>query len=158
MNNEFPAGFAPPAATPQFGPGSSNYTKGVEKDTMEHLGTIAMRQSLLFRPTLYMKILIAVMNLIPKELLPRNDDTPELLAQRISQCALFDELEALTAGGQCGKKRTRLNETTYSQPRRVSWSVVAEDLHLNDEYHLVRTMYAYGKPNSRIRTGIIAVL
>ena len=44
-----------------------------------------------------------------------------------------------------------LNETAYPQPRRKSWSIVVRDAHLNDDGVLVRTMYAYGKPNSRIR-------
>ena len=50
----------------------------------------------------------------------------------------------------------RLNDTDYSQPRRKSWSVVAKDVHQNEQGDWVRTMYAYGKPNSRIRTEVDA--
>lgn len=90
--------------------------------------------------------------MLPAEVVPVECDTPESLALRIAHACFFDELAALDGGGRSGRKRRRLNETVYRQPRRKAWSVVVEDVHLNDDAMPVRTMYAYGKKNSRIRT------
>ena len=59
-------------------------------------------------------------------------------------------------GGSRGAKRVRLNATTYSQCRRISWSVTVGDVHVDEDGNTVCTMYAYGKANSRIRTDVMA--
>ena len=44
----------------------------------------------------------------------------------------------------------------HAQRDSKSWSVVVHDVHLNERGEQVRTMYAYGKRNSRIRTEVHA--
>ena len=109
-------------------------------------------QSLEFLPQLNVSVVAAALALVPSELKSRKNDTIDKLIFRISSSHFFDLLEALLAGGSKGKKRVRVNDTDYSQPRRKSWSVVVVDVHQNEHGEWVRTMYAYGKPNSRIRT------
>lgn len=154
-----PDGYAPAPAKPRFGPGSISHADGNEDDLMRDcfLGTFAARQSSEFLPNLNPSVVDAVlMGVVPSEVRPVEGDTPLSFARRIASTRFFDELAALIGGGSRGSKRTNLNETDYRQPRRISWSVVVEDVHLNDQGIPVRTMYAYGKRNSRIRTDVHA--
>ncbi len=64
----------------------------------------------------------AVRALVPEEVIPRRDDTPESLARRIGETDFFDDAHVLKGG--CGPRRVRLNSTTYPQPRRVTWSAI----------------------------------
>ena len=107
-----------------------------------------------FKPKLNEDVVRAALAIFPKEVLPTKGDTPEKLAARIAAANLFDELDPLKGGN--GPKRVRLNETTYSQTRRINYSTVVEErLDENGELR-VRKMYAYGKPNTRIRTDLHA--
>ena len=45
----------------------------------------------------------------------------EKLRDNMSKCSILDDIYALEGG--CGPSTIRLNATTYSQPRRISWSV-----------------------------------
>ena len=152
---KLPEGFTPSQATATFGWGSVSHACGNEQDLVDDLKSIAPRESYRFEPELNSSVVAAALSLVPEELVPRKGDTKESLALRVGRSSFFDELAAL-AGGR-GPKRVRLNETSYGQPRRISWSVVVKDVHLNSsDGTTVRTMYAYGKPNSRIRTEVLA--
>ena len=97
-----------------------------------------------------------MLKLIPKEVCSNDNDTKESLVERIHASGFYDELEPLAAGGSRGRARVDLNATDHSQPRRLAWSAVVQDVHKDDDGALVRTMYAYGKPNSRIRKKVHA--
>ena len=156
-NRNLPDGWAPPQAHVRFGPGSSSHAPSNQEFVMWALGTVAIRQSLEFKLQLNESVVKAVLyGIVPQAVLPVEGDTQESLALRIANAHFFDELAALKGGGQHGSKRVRLNETTYSQPRRIAWSVVVEDAHADCDGETVRTMYAYGKGNSRMRTDVLA--
>ena len=151
-------GWAPEAPSePNFGKGTISHARGNQEFIMALLKTIAIRQSFEFTPDIPQSVVDAVLcGIVPQEVLPRLDDDQKVLATRIALTQFFDELMVLKGGGSQGGKRIPLNETCYSQPRRKSWSIVADDVHMNDKKQLVRTMYGYGKRNSRIRTDVMA--
>ena len=93
----------------------------------------------------------AACSIIPDEIRSRQGDTAEGLVQRLSESKFYEEMHALKGGGREGKKRVNLNDTEYGQPRRRSWSVVIKDVHVDANGTPVRTMYKYGRENSRIR-------
>ena len=88
---------------------------------------------------------------MPHEVQSKQGDTKTSLIESISASRFFDKQNALKGGGSKGKKRIPLNGTDYRQPRRKSWSVVVHDVHANEIGKPVRTMFVYGKENSRIR-------
>ena len=151
-----PEKWAPPPAEARFGWGSISHNDGNEHKLLDLLGIVAPRESYEFLPRLKKSVVDAVLSMLPAEVVPVEGDTSESLALRIARACFFDELAALDGGGRRGRKRRRLNETVYRQPRRISWSVVVEDVHRNDDDTPVRTMYAFGKKNSRIRTHLNA--
>ena len=61
----------------------------------------------------------------------------------------FDDLDPRLGGNK--SKRIPLNESIYSQVRRLHWSVVLAE-YRNDAGQLVRKMLSYGKANSRVRS------
>ena len=124
---------------------------------MEETGSENPRNSFEFMPQLNQTVVDNASQLVPREALPTKEDTPQSLAERVNSSQAFDPLQALAGGNGKGKrKRVLVNETTFSQPRRRNFSMVAEDVHLDEDGDEVRTMYAYGKPNSRIRTDVTA--
>ena len=156
-NRNLPNGWAPPQARVRFGPGSCSHAPSNQEFVMWALGTVAIRQSLEFKPQLKESVVEAVLyGIVPQAVLPIEGDTAQSLAGRIADAKFFDELYALVAGGSRGSKRVRLNETTYSQTRRIAWSAVVEGAHTDGDGETVWTMYAYGKGNSRIRTDVMA--
>jgi hypothetical protein len=91
------------------------------------VGCVRAAASVVIRPKLSPHALAAAVRCVPTEVLPRADDTPATLAARLALTPWLDDAHVLNAGngrrGKHGKKRRRLNETTYQQPRRKSWSV-----------------------------------
>ena len=75
------------------------------------LNLVATVASFEFKPKLNEDVVRAALAIFPKEVLPMDGDTPEMLAARIAAANLFDELDPLEGGN--GPKRVRLNETTY---------------------------------------------
>ena len=152
-----------PALAPEKGPGSYFDTHFYQEiaEAREIGGAHADIQSQVFYPdddpTFDPKVVKNALSLVPLKVRPRKRDRAETLARRVADACFFDELMALAHGnGRKGAKRVRLNETQYAQPRRKNWSLVTKDVHQNEAGDLVRTMYAYGKPNSRIRTEVHA--
>jgi hypothetical protein len=104
------------------------------------------------------KLIDAVNALIPSEARSRPGvDTAELLAERLDALGFFDDLLALVAGGSKGDGRYRLNASHSPVARRKAWSVVIKGPFIEKKSgKLVRRMYSYGKPNSRIRSVVHA--
>ena len=96
--------------------------------------------------------------LIPSEARSRRGvDTAETLAERLDALGFFDDLLALEGGGSNGDRRYRLNASHSPVARRKAWSVVIKGPFIEKKSgKLVRRMYSYGKPNSRIRTVVHA--
>ena len=61
---------------------------------------------------------------IPHEVIPRFDDSAVDLRCRLRDSDFLDDIHCLKGGK--GPGRVRLNATCYPQPRRVTWSVVAD--------------------------------
>ena len=61
---------------------------------------------------------------IPHEVFPRFDDSAVDLRCRLRDSDFLDDIHCLKGGK--GPGRVRLNDTCYPQPRRVTWSVVAD--------------------------------
>jgi len=168
-------------AAPSFGPGTSGDKVGcLERDRVD-AGAHATIQSLLFLPklnaefyaefyiisfnehefpgiTLNQKVIDEVNALIPSEARSRRGvDTAETLAERLDALGFFDDLLALEGGGSNGDRRYRLNASHSPVARRKAWSVVIKGPFIEKKSgKLVRRMYSYGKPNSRIRTVVHA--
>jgi hypothetical protein len=87
-------------------------------------GAHAASSSVLLRPTKLDEDLVrSVYCLLPNALFPLRFDTKESLARRLSQCDFLDAIVVLAGGNGRMGSSVQLNVTTYSQPRRVSWSV-----------------------------------
>jgi hypothetical protein len=166
-------------AAPSFGPGTSGDKAGCLERDRVHAGAHATIQSLLFLPkpnaeffkrcpaydeheypgiTLNQKLIDEVNALIPSEARSRRGvDTAETLAERLDALGFFDDQLALVAGGSKGNGRYRLNASHSPVARRKAWSVVIKGPFIEKKSgKLVRRMYSYGKPNSRIRTVVHA--
>ena len=140
-NRNLPNGWAPPQARVRFGPGSCSHAPSNQEFVMWALGTVAIRQSLEFKPQLKESVVEAVLyGIVPQAVLPIEGDTAQSLAGRIADAKFFDELDALVAGGSRGPKRVRLNETTYSQTRRIAWAAAVEGAHTDGDGETVWTM------------------
>ena len=145
--------WAPLQAHARYGPGTSSHLHGNQERICEGANAVGMIQSYVFKPQLNENVVAAAIAIIPDEVRSREGDTVESLTERIASSPFFDDLLALKGGGRHGPKRVRLNETDYAQPRRKSWSAVVQ---LEEDGKIVCKMYAYGKKNSRIRTGVHA--
>jgi hypothetical protein len=166
-------------AAPSRGPGTSGDKVGCLERDRKDAGAHAIIQSLLFVPkppaeffklcpaydedkfpciNLNQKLIDAVNALIPSEARSRPGvDTAELLAERLDALGFFDDLLALVAGGSKGDGRYRLNASHSPVARRKAWSVVIKGPFIEKKSgKLVRRMYSYGKPNSRIRSVVHA--
>ena len=90
----------------------------------------------------------AALACIPGDMYPHDLDTPKTLAARLSGCTFLDEIKAKLGGHGRGGRRVDLNSTMYSQPRRVTFSVIAQDATCPE----TEWMYAYtqhGRPAAR---------
>lgn len=65
-------------------------------------------------------IMQRVRALMPDSMFPRDDDDSKSLAQRLAECDYLDDIHCQKGG--TGKRRIRLNATTYAQPRRITYS------------------------------------
>ena len=150
-------GDAPQKAQVVFGPGTPSHQQDKEPHLRTHVTHhLNDRQSFLAYPNICQRVLARALALIPDEVKSKPGDTKESLVNRISGTSWFDEQKPLKGGGQKGKKRVRLAATTYAQARRLSFSAVVTDVHMNSSGERVCTMYAYGRPNSRIRDEVVA--
>lgn len=82
-----------------------------------------------------------VIALIPAEAAPHPADTAKILAGRLRTCAWLDDVHCLRGG--CGPGYVPLNSRTYSQPRRVTWSVLARPPLVDNDGDLVFPLFAY---------------
>ena len=152
-----PKGGTPSPAEAVFGPGNRDSHEWQEEYVVKNiLKAPSIRHSSLFDLDVPPCILDEALKLIPEDVRSNDNDTKESLVERISASGWYDKLNPLAAGGSRGKMRVDLNATDYSQARRKAWSAVVQDEHKDESGALVRTMYAYGKPNSRIRTDLHA--
>ena len=85
-------------------------------------------------------LVLAARNVIPDDILPRDDDTPETLAARLSQSDFLDDIHFPVGGHGRNCRVQRLNATQWAQPRRVTWSVPAE---ADDEEAATRWFFGY---------------
>ena len=101
----------------------------VEHETGKKYGALAGCTSILVRPvdanSECRSIMERVRALIPKALLPCTDDDTASLVRRLAASDFLDDIHVLRGGR--GPQRVRLNATSYEQPRRVTWSVEAEE-------------------------------
>ena len=141
-----------------FGPGCATHAPGNQEAICAATGSLYIPQSMVFQPALDPGVAEAAMDVVPDDIKSRKGDNKANLVKCISNEGFYDNLHALHGGNGCRKRKKRvpLNETDYSQPRRKSFSVVIKDVHLDKAGHPVRTMYRYGKQNSRIRTDATA--
>ena len=65
----------------------------------------------------------AVRAVIPQDILPRDNDDAQTLAQRLASSDFLDDIHFPVGGHGRGGRTRRLNATTWPQPRRVTWSV-----------------------------------
>lgn len=114
-------------------------------------------ESVVIRPALAPSVVAAAMEGVPTELLPRADDTVDLLAARVGASAFLDDAHVLNRGnGKRGAtgKRKRLNASAYPAPRRKSWSVVVIPEAVAPDGETVVGLYnysAYGRLAADVR-------
>ena len=100
----------------------------VLKDVAASVGCVRAAASVVIIPSISPDVVAAALQCVPAEVLPRVDDTPEVLADRLGLSPFLDDAHVLNGGngkrGSSGKKRRRLNASCYAAPRRKSWSVV----------------------------------
>ena len=75
------------------------------------------------------------------DVIPTRDDTVDSLVARLSASSFLEDSHVQMSG--CLKRRVRLNATSYSQPRRRSWSVQAAAPHTDDDGDAVSTLMSY---------------
>ena len=152
--------YAPPAAEPDVEaalPNSGNAITLQEDPIVQaETGALSRRRSVRVQPQLNESVVKRAMALVPSDVIPKEGDTKESLAERIHRARFFDRLMALVAGGSRGNRRVNLNATSNSTPRRLSWSVVKRGVKKEADGRFYRTMYSYGKPKSRIRSHVHA--
>ena len=72
----------------------------------------------------FFRLLSGARACIPGAVRPVHGDTAESLKSRLSTSDFLDDIHILKGGK--GPGRVRLNATSYPQPRRVTWSVLAD--------------------------------
>ena len=85
-------------------------------------GAHAPTSSVLLRPVVDPDVRSAALMEVPYHAWQRVHDTAGTLRDRLGASTFFEDSHVFK-GGRLGKKRVRLNETEYPQPRRRSWSV-----------------------------------
>ena len=98
----------------------------VSSDDAASAGSARPAASVVVKPTIAPAFAAAAMQCVPADVLPRVGDTTESLVARLAASPFLDDAHVLNNGnGKRGRagKRTRLNATSYPQPRRKSWSV-----------------------------------
>lgn len=97
--------------------------------------------SVLLRPDIPDQVRKAAVGEVPVDVLPNAHDDADSLRRRLARSKFLEDMHVLKNGR--GPDRVRLNETTYAQPRRVSWSVVVEDAHEDADGDHVTTLLNY---------------
>ena len=69
------------------------------------------------------KLVAAVRALVPDDVIPRSSDTVDTLVARLSQSEWLDDIHFPVGGHGRGGRTTRLNSTSWRQPRRHTCSV-----------------------------------
>ena len=91
----------------------------------------------------FFRLLSGARACIPGAVRPVHGDTAESLKSRLSTSDFLDDIHILKGGK--GPGRVRLNATSYPQPRRVTWSVLA-DIDRDTGAH---GLYAYTQAGKR---------
>ena len=90
----------------------------------------------------------AALSAVPREVLQwPEDDSVKSLISRLAASTFLEDSHVLKGGGS-GKRYIRLNETSYAQPRRRSWSVLVAPPHVDEDGDYVWTglnYTAYGR-------------
>ena len=105
------------------------------------VGALAPAYTVVLQPMVAKELREAVLKEVPSHVLPRTDDTPETLRQRLASSTFLEDSHVLKGG--CGPLRVRLNATCMSQPRRRSWSVEVEGEHEDADGDKVITLLNY---------------
>lgn len=93
-------------------------------------GCVTASSSILLKPADvpgFADVRQAALACIDPEIYPRSADHAKSLADRLAGCTFLDVIKAKLAGHGRNGKRVDLNSTTYAQPRRVTFSVIARD-------------------------------
>ena len=93
-----------------------------------------------------------VLALIPADAKSYPTDTAKILVGRLKACKWLDDMHFLRGGHGPGYRA--VNGTTYSQPRRVTWSVLARQPFTDADGDLVFPLFAYpasGRSQSDMR-------
>ena len=122
------------------------------------VGSARGAESVCIAPRLSPFVVAAALECIPLNLLPKKDDTEETLAQRLGSSTFLDDAHPLRGGNGKRKRgqsrRIRLNASTYSAPRRKSWSVVVQGECADVDGDSVVVLYnynAYGRTAEDVR-------
>ena len=97
--------------------------------------------SLLFEPGIDPELRARVLAEVPQDVIPTRDDTVDSLVERLSSSTFLEDSHVQKGG--CLMTRVRLNATSYSQPRRRSWSVQAAEPYTDEDGDAVSTLMSY---------------
>ena len=121
-------------------------------------GSAHRAESVCIAPHLDAFMLAAALECIPNNVLPMRTDTAQTLAERLGQSTFLDDAHPLRGGNGKRKRgqshRIKLNATTYSAPRRKSWSVVVKTEHVDGDGDPVVALFnynAYGRTAEDVR-------
>lgn len=109
-------------------------------------GCVRCATSVVITPDIPPGVVAHALQCVPDEVLPRADDSAEVLAARLGASLFLDDAHVLNGGnGKRGKhgKRRRLNESCYAAPRRKSWSAVVKAERLDSEGDRVVGLFNY---------------
>ena len=101
-----------------------------DSEEAQAAGCMAASVSILLKPAdvqSFVDAKRAALACIHPDIYPRSTDDSKSLAARLSDCTFRDEINAKWQGHGRNGKRVRLNKTTYYQPRRATFSVIARD-------------------------------
>ena len=105
-------------------------------------GAHAPTSSVLLRPVVDQDVRSAALMEVPNHAWQRATDTADTLRDRLAASTFFEDSHVFK-GGRLGKKRVRLNEVVYPQPRRRSWSVLVAAAHKDGDGDTVQTLLNY---------------
>ena len=130
----------PPPDGPEWGP--------IDGPTAERLGLSSEVESRLIRPAApeVARAAEAVLELVPKSVLPVEGDTAESLVARLERSDWLDGMQVKEGGHGKGGSYVLLNSEDYPQPRRKSWSVLLKEELEDDDGDHVHWLLAYKVP------------
>ena len=133
----------------------------VSSDDAASAGSARPAASVVVKPTIAPAFAAAAMQCVPADVLPRVGDTTESLVARLAASPFLDDAHVLNNGnGKRGRagKRTRLNATSYPQPRRKSWSVRVGSEEVAEDGQTVVSLFnysAYGRLAADVRCDLM---